>query len=195
MHLLNVIGPPAAGKMTVGRAVCELTGFRLFHNHLSIEPLLGVFEFGSPSFNRLNSMIRRDVITEAVAVDLPGLVFTYTWDFDDPGELHQVEYLIEPVVRAGWRIDFVELYAAQQVRLAREGGADRMDHKRSKRDVDWARAHVVQLDELARFNTDPGADPPEWPLPQHRLVRLDNSHASPQATAERIVEELALPRR
>ena len=195
MHLVNVIGPPAVGKMTVGRAVCELTGFRLFHNHMSIEPLLGVFEFGSPSFNRLNSMIRREVIAEAVAVDLPGLVFTYAWDFGNPRELQEVQYLIEPVVRAGCPIDFVELYAAQQVRLAREGGADRMDHKRSKRDVDWARAHVVQLDELARFNTDPAADPPEWPLPQHRLVRFDNSHASPQATAERIVEELALPRR
>ena len=47
MHLVCVIGPPAVGKMTVGRAVCELTGFRLFHNHMSIEPLLGVFDFGT----------------------------------------------------------------------------------------------------------------------------------------------------
>ncbi|MGW5238618.1 AAA family ATPase [Monashia sp. NPDC004114] len=193
MHLVNVIGPPAAGKMTVGRELCELTGFRLFHNHMSIEPLLGVFDFGTPSFSRLNSMIRREVIAEAVAADLPGLVFTYAWDFDDPRELQRVEHLIEPVVRAGCPVDFVELYAAQPIRLAREGGADRMDHKRSKRDVEWARAHVVELDQRARFNTDPTAEPADWPLPQHRLVRLDNSHASPRVTAERIIDELGLP--
>ena len=26
MHLLCVLGPPAVGKMTVGRALCDLTG-------------------------------------------------------------------------------------------------------------------------------------------------------------------------
>ena len=71
-----MIGPPAVGKMTVGRAVCARTGFRLFHNHMSIEPLLGVFDFGTPSFERLNLLIRREVIAESVAADLPGLFFT-----------------------------------------------------------------------------------------------------------------------
>ena len=49
-ELLLVIGPPAAGKMTVGRAVCERAGFRLFHNHHTIEPLLEIFGFGTPPF-------------------------------------------------------------------------------------------------------------------------------------------------
>lgn len=192
MHLVCIIGPPAVGKMTVGREVCALTGFRLFHNHMSIEPLLGVFDFGSPSFNRLNSMIRHQVIAESVAADLLGLVFSCTWDFDDPADTAAVEALIAPVVDAGAAVDFVELCAAQSVRLAREGGADRMDHKRSKRDVEWARAHVVELESVARFNTDP-ADAADWPLPQHRLLRLDNAHDSPSRTAERVVTELSLP--
>jgi hypothetical protein len=66
VHLVCVTGPPAVGKMTVGRAVCDLTGFRLFHNHMSIEPLLGVYDFGTPSFARINAMIRREVIAESV---------------------------------------------------------------------------------------------------------------------------------
>jgi hypothetical protein len=28
-----IFGPPAAGKMTVGRELAALTGWRLFHNH------------------------------------------------------------------------------------------------------------------------------------------------------------------
>ena len=193
MHLVCIIGPPAVGKMTVGREVCARTGFRLFHNHMSIEPLLGVFDFGSPSFLRLNRMIRRGVIAEAVLADLAGLVFCVAWDFDHPADTAAVEALIAPVVEVGRApVDFVELSAPQPVRLAREGGADRMDHKRSKRDVEWARAHVVELESAARFNTNP-ADAADWPLPQHRHLRLDNAHDCPVRTAARIARELGLP--
>jgi len=193
VHLICVTGPPAVGKMTVGRAVCDLTGFRLFHNHMSIEPLLGVYDFGTPSFRRINAMIRREVIAESVVAGLPGLVFTFAIDLDDPGELEQLQQLVEPVERAGAPVDVVELRAPQHVRLAREGGADRMDHKRSKRDVEWARAHVVDLESRARFTTDPARDG-ERLLPAHRHLRLDNDHADARVTAERIVAELGLPR-
>ncbi len=193
MHLICLTGPPAVGKMTVGRAVCDLTGYRLFHNHMSIEPLLGVYEFGTPSFQRINSMIRREVIAESVVAGLPGLVFTFAIDLDDPRELEQLQELVEPVERAGAPVDVVELCAPQHVRLAREGGADRMDHKRSKRDIEWARAHVVDLESRARFTTDPARDG-ERLLPGHRHLRLDNDHADARGTAERIVTELGLPR-
>ena len=193
MHLICLTGPPAVGKMTVGLAVCDLTGYRLFHNHMSIEPLLGVYEFGTPSFQRINAMIRREVIAESLVAGLPGLVFTFAIDLDDPRDLEELQELVEPVERAGAPIDVVELCAPQHVRLAREGGADRMDHKRSKRDVEWARAHVVDLESRARFTTDPARDG-ERLLPGHRHLRLDNDHANARATAERIVTELGLPR-
>ncbi len=49
-----VFGPPAVGKMTVGRAVAARSDFRLFHNHAVIEPLLEVFDYGTPPFVRLH---------------------------------------------------------------------------------------------------------------------------------------------
>ncbi len=194
MHLICVTGPPAVGKMTVGRAVCDLTGFRLFHNHMSIEPLLGVYDFGTPSFQRINAMIRREVIAESVVAGAarPRLHLRHR-----PRRPQATSRSCRSS-SSRWSvparpIDVVELYAPQHVRLAREGGADRMDHKRSKRDVEWARAHVVDLESRARFNTDPSRDG-ERLLPGHRHLRLDNDHANARATAERIVTELGLPR-
>jgi len=35
--LVFIVGPPAVGKMTVGRELSSLTGFPFFHNHLTIE--------------------------------------------------------------------------------------------------------------------------------------------------------------
>ena len=48
MRLLLIIGPPAVGKMTVGREIARRSSFRLFHNHHTIEPLVEVFDHGTP---------------------------------------------------------------------------------------------------------------------------------------------------
>jgi hypothetical protein len=111
MELVIVFGPAAVGKMTVGHALCELTGFKLFHNHATIEPVLGIFSFGSAPFGRLVSEFRRRVIEEAACSDLPGLVFTYVWSLDDAGDTDIVASYIRIVEQAGGRVRFVELYA------------------------------------------------------------------------------------
>jgi hypothetical protein len=70
MELVVVFGPPAVGKMTVGRAICDLTGFKLLHNHMTIEPLLEVFRFGSPPFRRLVAEFRARIVEEAIERNL-----------------------------------------------------------------------------------------------------------------------------
>ena len=64
--LLCIVGPVAVGKMTVGHEIAVRTGFRLLHNHVTIEPVLRFFEFGSPPFERLVREFRRR-LTEEVA--------------------------------------------------------------------------------------------------------------------------------
>ena len=51
--LVYLDGPPAAGKLTVATALAERTGYRLFHNHLTVDALAPVFGFGTPAFERL----------------------------------------------------------------------------------------------------------------------------------------------
>jgi len=53
VRLVVIFGPPAVGKMTVGRALTAQSRFRLFHNHAVLEPLLEVFDYGTPPFMRL----------------------------------------------------------------------------------------------------------------------------------------------
>lgn len=43
MKLLLLFGDAAVGKMTVGQELCKITDFRLFHNHMTIEPVLEIF--------------------------------------------------------------------------------------------------------------------------------------------------------
>ena len=78
-ELIVLFGPPAVGKMTVGRAVCAASGFRLFHNHHTSEPLHEIFGQASPAFGTLNAEFRRRVIEEAAANDVR-LLFTTVWN-------------------------------------------------------------------------------------------------------------------
>ena len=43
MKLVLLTGDGAVGKMTVGQELAKITDLRLFHNHISIEPVLEVF--------------------------------------------------------------------------------------------------------------------------------------------------------
>ena len=45
MKLVFLIGNGAVGKMTVGQELMKLTGLRLFHNHMTIEPVIEVFGY------------------------------------------------------------------------------------------------------------------------------------------------------
>jgi hypothetical protein len=50
MDVIVIFGPPAVGKMAVGMELAAKTGYKLFHNHHTIEFLLNFFEYGSPGF-------------------------------------------------------------------------------------------------------------------------------------------------
>lgn len=179
-----LFGPPAVGKMTVGRELSRLTGYPLFHNHMSIEPVLGIFPFGSPSFSRLTRQLRRGVIEESVSTGMRGLIFTYVWALEDPADRAYVDWLTEPVRDAGGRLDFIELVAGQDIRLAREGTSLRTEQKRSMRDVQAARERLLDADAAHRLNTDGDFCYPD----QH--LRLDNSHLDPGEAARRIAHHL-----
>ena len=37
MKLIVIYGPPAAGKLTVAKELSKLTGFKVLHNHITID--------------------------------------------------------------------------------------------------------------------------------------------------------------
>jgi hypothetical protein len=185
-ELLLIIGPPAVGKMTVGRAVCARTDFRLFHNHHTIEPLLEIFGFGTPAFRTLNGEFRRRVIEEAAA-NGTRLIFTLVWNVEEQEDADAVRKLIAPYADAGLPVSCVELYADLPTRLERNVGEERILHKRSKRDLAWSDAHVRELDASYVMNTHPDRPTPaDAVLADFAHLRLDNSDLTPEQSAAEI---------
>jgi hypothetical protein len=193
MHFVCLFGPPAVGKMTVGRALCELTGFKLFHNHMSVEPILQIFDFGTPPYGRLVGEIRRRVVEEAVGEGLPGLVFTYVWALDDPGDTRAIAALVDIVERGGGTVHFVELEAPLDVRRVRNATELRREHKRTHRDAELSEQILVGLERYV-LNSPEGQTPePAASVLAGRVVRIDNTDLSPEEVARRVVARFDLP--
>ncbi|QIG51318.1 shikimate kinase [Nordella sp. HKS 07] len=76
MQLVFIYGQPASGKLTVGRALAERTGFAVFHNHLIVDAVGAVFPFGSPEFVRLRESMWLDVMRAAARTGR-SLIFTF----------------------------------------------------------------------------------------------------------------------
>jgi hypothetical protein len=186
--LVFLVGPPAVGKMTVGQALQEITGLRLFHNHLSIDAVLPIFPFGSEPFRRLVCEFRVRVFEEVAESELPGLIFTYVWAFDDPRDLQFVEKMKHIFESRGARAVFVELWADLETRLQRNATEPRRTEKPSKRNVEESRARLLELEALYRMNSNG-----DFPFPDH--LRIDNTLLEPAEVAARIAGHFSLPRR
>jgi hypothetical protein len=70
MNLVFLYGPPGVGKLTVGQALADITGYRLFHNHLAIDCARPVFEFGTGPFWGLVQDLRVLTIDHAARQDV-----------------------------------------------------------------------------------------------------------------------------
>jgi hypothetical protein len=92
MRLIFLYGPPASGKLTIGRLVAEQTGHALFHNHLIVDAVAALFPFGSAEFIRLREMFWMEAIATAARTGT-SLIFTFapepTVAADFPAHLFQ----------------------------------------------------------------------------------------------------------
>lgn len=182
-----LFGPPAVGKMTVGRALCRLSadrpdGYRLFHNHMTIEPLAETFGHGTPEFNELNGEFRRRVIEVAGASGL-NLVFTVVWALQLDEDLAYVKELVNSY---GGEVAFVELRTGLDTRLERNRTPERLADKRSKRDVAWSESHVRSMDADHVMSTDQPTVADAYLAGQHHLV-VDNSELTADQAGEQIL--------
>lgn len=127
MRLVFLYGPPGVGKLTVGRELARLTGFRLFHNHLTVDLVGAIFPRGAPAFGGLVTRFRREMFAEAAAHGVD-LIFTYV--YAHPDDEPDVRDLIEPVVSAGGTVHFVQLTCARNVLLERVAEESRRAFKK-----------------------------------------------------------------
>lgn len=185
--LVIILGPHAVGKMTVGQALADMTGLRLFHNHMSIELTRKLFSHSEKEWGVLNETIRNTVFELFAAGDFPGLIFTYMCAFDVQSEFDYLKKIMELFRTNGASCYVVELCADFDERLIRNRSENRLLHKESKRDIEWSESEMRRTSEKYRLNSYEGEI-----LPFENYLKIDNTHLSADEVAKMIQTHFSL---
>ena len=183
MKLVFIIGSGAVGKMTVGQELAKITGLTLFHNHMTIEPVIALLgRYDGQAVLELREVLFR----RFAASDNDGLIFTYMWAFDQQADWDYIAHVREIFSPYGTEFYCVELIAPQAVRLARNATENRIRNKPSKADTAASGARLIDEDRHYRLVSLPGE------IPFDNYLRIDNSRLSPQAAALQIKRAFGL---
>ena len=128
MKLLFLHGAPAAGKLTVAKALLEMVPGRLFDNHAAIDLARTLFDFGAPGFWELVHTTRYAAL-DAAAEHGVGLVVT-TFCYAEPLDLPQFEKFEEVMRRHGGELLPVFLHCSREEATRRVGNPDRVERRK-----------------------------------------------------------------
>ena len=183
MKLVFLIGNGAVGKMTVGQELMKLTGLRLFHNHMTIEPVIEVFGYYNGS---VVTKMREAIFEEFAKSDNYGMIFTFMWAFDQQDDWDYVNHVTDIFKEQGAEVYYVELVAPQEVRLKRNETENRLKNKASKRNLEFSRNNIFKHDEMYRLESYEGE------IPFENYIKIDNTDLEPQEAARMIQERFSL---
>lgn len=166
MKLVLIIGNAAVGKMTVGQELCRITNLRLFHNHITIEPVIEVFgEYNGQAIKRL-----REVFLEEYAkTENYGLIFTYLWAFDQSSDWEYIDHISKLFTDRNGEVYCVELVTTQEERLKRNQTQNRLKNKPSKRNLTASEKNLLDVDNWWRCESNEGE------IPFSNYLKIDNT--------------------
>lgn len=186
MKLVLIFGPQAVGKMTVGQELEKITGLKLFHNHMTIELVSHFFSYGSKEGKRLVSLFRQEIFEEVAKSDLEGLIFTYVWAFDMQADWDYVDKVCNIFEERGGEVYFVELEAEFEERLIRNKSPLRLEHKPTKRNIEFSERDLISTMEKYRLNSEDGE------IKRKNYIRINNTKLSPEEVAKIIKKNFKL---
>ena len=179
MKLVLLIGNSAVGKMTVGQELAKITGLRLFHNHMMIEPVLEIFGQWRPD---VTQRLRQVIFEEFARTDHYGMIFTFMWAFDMQSDWDYVDWVKGIFGLPEEEVYYVELIAPQEVRLERNATENRLKNKASKRNIEDSNSRLLRDDQNWRCESYPGE------ITHPNYLRIENADI-PAEEAARIIKE------
>ena len=175
MKLLFLHGAPAAGKLTIAKALLRIVPGRLMDNHAAIDLALTVFDFGSPGFWELVHDVRRSALNAAAEHGVPLLVTTFC--YADPEDREQVRQFEEIMQRHGAKLLPVFLHCSREEAVRRVGNPDRAERRKIT-----SGEHLIR--ELDRYDLTA--------VPRPDCLRLDTGVNPAEVTAQKIVGHFRL---
>jgi hypothetical protein len=175
MKLLFLHGAPAAGKLTVAKALLRMVPGQLSDNHAAIDLALTVFDFGAPGFWELVQTVRCAAFDAAAAHGVALVVTTFC--YAEPDDLPQFTEFETIMRRHGGELLPVFLHCSREEAARRVGNPDRV----ARGKIASAATLMKDLDTY-KFTAVPRAD----------CLALDTGTRPAEATARDIIGHFGL---
>ena len=183
-----IVGPPAVGKMTIGKTIADQMNYVLFHNHLSIELSIQLFDWGTPEFKKINEGIRKLVFeTVAQSKDVNGIIFTLVMAFELDDDWNYIKKITKTFDASVWNFQVLELESNLDIRLDRNKTAFRLSQKASKRNLDKSEENLKSMGTKYRLNSNE-----QDPINQYKWLKINNTNLSPEEVANLTIEKFSL---
>lgn len=178
MKLVFVYGPPAAGKLTVAKRLAQLTGYKLFHNHETINGMLSLFPFENKELvevrRRLSRKFRLEIFHEA-AVNEVNFITTFGMSGSKYFEFFRE---IKKLIAQHGEVLFIQLLPSENALYERVVSKSRIGHK-----VD----SVQKLKEILESNPERFDK-----FPDEEHLTIDNTELTPLQAAQKIIRYYSL---
>ncbi|MGV8982614.1 shikimate kinase [Clostridium sp.] len=169
--------------MTVGQELMKITDLRLFHNHMTIEPVIEIFGYYNA---KAITRMRESIFEEFAASKNYGLIFTYMWAFDQKSDWDYVEHVTNIFRKNSADVYYVELVTSQEIRLQRNITENRLNHKNSKQDIEKSNQRLIHADKSYRCISNDGE------ITFENYIKIDNSNISAEIVATIIKDHFNL---
>ncbi|MHA1982814.1 MAG: shikimate kinase [Candidatus Hodarchaeales archaeon] len=149
-----IFGPPAVGKMAVGLKLAEKLNFKLFHNHMTIELLVKIFDHETAEFSKLDNEFRFAIFEEFSKSNQKGLIFTFVWALNIEADKNYVKEIMEIFLSKKRKVYLIELESDLKTRLQRNKTELRLAEKPTKRAIDESEQRLLKNEKEYIFNTN-----------------------------------------
>ncbi|KAA0546207.1 AAA family ATPase [Bacillus sp. BGMRC 2118] len=186
MKFVLLFGPQAVGKMTVGHELERMTDLKLFHNHMTIDLVTPFFDYGTKEGKRLVNLFRQEIFEAAAKSEMYGMIFTFVWAFNHQGDWDYVEKVCNLFEENGATVYFVELEADVDERLERNKTPHRLEHKPTKRNLDWSEQDLLKSMDKYRLNSLEGE------IKRENYMKINNTSLSAKEVAQLVKDNFQL---
>lgn len=128
MRLVLIFGPPASGKSTIGKELHTLSSYKFFHNHLVVDTVLSLFDFGTAPFVKMREHLWNSLLDEAISAKIPGVIFTFNPENSVP--TNYISDLIERLEAQGAEVSLIKITCPENVIEQRIDTPSRHEHKK-----------------------------------------------------------------